>query len=43
MSGAPLNYERLMDQPSILSDAPTDGLSVSYTHTHPEVNIDVPP
>lgn len=40
-NGDSLNYERLMDQLSILSDASTDGLSVSYIHTHPEVDIEL--
>lgn len=30
-----------MDQLSILSDASTDGLSVSYIHTHPQVDVEL--
>lgn len=40
-NGDSLKYERLMDQLSILSDASTDGLSVSYIHTHPQVDVEL--
>lgn len=40
-NGDSLNYERLMDQLSVLSEASIDGLSVSYIHTHPEVDIEL--
>lgn len=36
-----MKYERLMDQLSILEDASTDGMSVSYIHTHPAVDVKV--
>lgn len=40
-NGDSLKYERLSDQLSILSDASVDGLSVSYIHTHPEVDVEI--
>ena len=33
-SGDTLQYERLLDQLSILAESATDGFSVSYIHTH---------
>jgi hypothetical protein len=40
-SGDSLKFERLMDELSLLSDAPVDGLSVSYIHTHPSVDKEI--
>jgi len=37
--GDTLKYERLVDQLNILSEASVDGLSVSYIHTHPQVDV----
>jgi hypothetical protein len=37
-NGDSLKMERLLYQLNILSDASTDGLSVSYVHTHPMVD-----
>ena len=40
-SGDTLQYERLLDQLSILAESATDGFSVSYIHTHPSVDIEL--
>lgn len=40
-NGDSLKYERLMNQLSILEDASTDGMSVSYIHTHPAVDVKI--
>ncbi len=37
-NGDSLRLDRLMDQLDILAEAPIDGLSVSYMHTHPGVD-----
>lgn len=39
--GDSLKYERLVEQLSLLDDATTDGLSVSYIHTHPQVDVEL--
>lgn len=38
-NGDTLKYERLVEQLELLGDASTDGLSVSYIHTHPQVDV----
>lgn len=38
-NGDTLKIERLLDQLELLSDAPIDGFSVSYIHTHPSVDV----
>lgn len=40
-NGDSLNRERLSDQLEILRDASTDGLAVSYIHTHPAVDVKI--
>lgn len=40
-NGDSLKNERLMEQLSILSEASTDGLSVSYIHTHLKVDVEL--
>lgn len=40
-NGDSLKYERLVEQLSLLDDATTDGLSVSYIHTHPLVDVEI--
>ena len=40
-NGDSLNKERLKDQLNILSEAAIDGLSISYIHTHPQIDKDV--
>lgn len=40
-NGDSLKEERLRDQLDILSDAAIDGLSVSYIHTHPQIDTDI--
>lgn len=39
--GDTLKYERLLDQLAILDSAFTDGLSISYIHTHPMVDVEI--
>lgn len=39
--GDSLDMERLREQLEILSDASTDGLNVSYNHTHEEVEVEL--
>ena len=39
--GDSLDMDRLNDQLRILADAPIDGLSVSYIHTHPAVDTEI--
>lgn len=38
-NGDSLNRERLQEQLQILSEASTDGFSVSYIHSHPLVDV----
>lgn len=38
-NGDSLNRERLSDQLELLRDASTDGLAVSYIHSHPAVDV----
>ena len=40
-TGDPLDIERLNEQLEILSDASTDGLCVSYNHTHKDVEVEL--
>ena len=40
-TGDPLNIDRLKEQLEILSDASTDGLCVSYNHTHDKVDVEL--
>lgn len=40
-TGDPLDMERLKEQLEILSDASTDGLNVSYNHTHSDVEVEL--
>ena len=40
-TGDPLEIERLNEQLDILSDASTDGLCVSYNHTHSQVDYEL--
>ena len=40
-TGDPLDMERLKEQLDILSDASTDGLNVSYNHTHSDVEVEL--
>ena len=40
-TGDPLDMARLREQLEILSDSATDGLCVSYNHTHDKVDIEV--
>lgn len=40
-NGDSLNYERLLDQLNTLSDAPIEGFSVSYIHSHPLVDVEL--
>ncbi len=37
-NGDSLNRERLLEQLEVLEEASTDGFSISYIHTHPEVD-----
>lgn len=40
-NGDSLKEERLLEQLEILSEAATDGFSVSYIHTHPEIDKEI--
>lgn len=40
-TGDPLDIERMNEQLEILSDASTDGLCVSYNHTHSDVDVEL--
>ena len=40
-TGDPLDINRLNEQLEILSDASTDGLCVSYNHTHEDVDVEL--